>query len=74
MLWGFLWLFQIAGVAFLVLNAEVIVDDIGVSRRIFGKICPQMKWNDIKCIREDSGMVSNKMLTKVTLYPKNYPF
>lgn len=70
MIWVLLWFGQILGLMGALAIADVIVDDVGVSRRIFGKICHQIKWNEIKCIREDSAMVSNKMVTKVTLYPK----
>ena len=37
---------------FFVDSAELIVDDEGLARRIFGRICMQTPWTGIKVIRE----------------------
>jgi hypothetical protein len=45
-------LLLIPGYLYVMSSAEVLVDDTGISRRLFGRICQHIRWNDVKCIRE----------------------
>lgn len=58
----------------LINTSELLVDDTGISRRLFGRIAARLRWNDIKCIREKRVKVSRGSVTIIGVFSKRNPF
>jgi hypothetical protein len=59
-----------------IITSDVLVDDVGVSRKLFGRVIQEIRWSELKVIREYSGCVRNaeETLRFVRLVPKAFPF
>ena len=73
--WTGFWFILTAGTYRAIITSDVLIDDIGVSRKLFGWVIQRIQWNELKLIREYSGYVPNseETLRFVRLVPKKLP-
>lgn len=67
------WL-ALIGWIYAISSAEVLVDDVGISRRLFERICQHIKWNDVKCVRESRVTNSRVSVTAIRIISKSHKF
>jgi hypothetical protein len=74
--WSGFWFFLVGGMYRAIVTSDVLVNDTGVSRIIFGFVIQRIQWDELLLIREYSGYVSQSEATLrfLRLVPRRYPF
>ena len=75
-LWACLWWYLVWWTLFMLNNADVAIDDVGLCRVLFGRNCQRMNWSQIENVREYSlfSRADKKMLIFIQLIPKSPSF
>jgi hypothetical protein len=74
MVLSFLSFYTLSGVAYLLTTAELLLDEEGLSRKLFGRVYGRIYWRDVQCIQETSNLVRKQTVTVIRIIPKPVPF
>jgi len=70
-LWSFSWWFLIIGTVYTLNSLDLLVNDSGLARIVFGKPCQRLAWDEIRMIREYSQ--TSRADAQIRRYLRIYP-
>ena len=73
MLLLFLSFYTLSGIWYFLTTAELLVDEEGLRRKLFGRVYGRIYWRDVESIREGSNLLRKQTVTFVRIVPKRAP-